>query len=73
MTRNERLYIRPGKGLSREEGKRQMVNAYLEFFATQLEAGGDHEKAAQFRAAIAKNKAAARAAKKARKSQGNQG
>jgi len=57
MTTSKRIYIRPDEDLSREEGIRQVVNAFLEFIIEQAEARGDHKSAARLRAELAADSA----------------
>ena len=60
ITTSKRIFIRPDEDQSREEGIRQVVNAFLEFFIEQAEARGDHKSAARLRAELAEDQAAAK-------------
>jgi hypothetical protein len=54
--KQQRIYVRPDPDLPDEEAKAQMVDAFMNFFADQAEADGNHELAARLRAQIARKR-----------------
>ncbi len=52
--KQQRIYVRPNPDLTREEGINEIVEAFMRFFADQLERGGKLEQAQRFREKIGK-------------------
>jgi hypothetical protein len=54
--KQQRIYVRPDPDLPDEEAKAQMVAMFMNFFADQAEADGNHEQAARLREQIARKR-----------------
>ncbi len=52
--KQQRIYVRPDPDLTREEGINEIVEAFMSFFADQLERAGKLEQAERFREKIGK-------------------
>ncbi len=52
--KQQRIYVRPNPDLTREEGINEVVDAFMRFFADQLERDGKLEQAQRFREKIGK-------------------
>lgn len=52
--KQQRIYVRPNPDLTREEGINEVVDAFMSFFADQLERDGKLEQAQRFREKIGK-------------------
>ncbi len=52
--KQQRIYVRPDPDLTREEGINEVVDAFMRFFADQLERDGKLEQAQRFREKIGK-------------------
>lgn len=52
--KQQRIYVRPDPDLTREEGINEIVEAFMSFFADQLERDGKLEQAERFREKVGK-------------------
>ena len=52
--KQQRIYVRPNPDLTREEGINEIVEAFMSFFADQLERDGKLEQAERFREKVGK-------------------